>query len=140
MNPENKEAVSAVIAFVVIYSFHFDICYTPMLFAYPAEIFPYRTRQKGISITLAMTLGAILLNVFINHIALNNLGWKYYIIFCVLLAIFPTISYFFFPETKGHTLESIAEIFNSPDSQIAEPILARIPSNEDVEAAEELKG
>ena len=136
-NPDNKQAASAVIAFVVIYSFHYDICYTPMLFAYPAEIFPYRTRQKGIAITLGVTVLSVLFNVFINPIALKNIGWKYYLIFCVLLAIMLAISYLFFPETKGHTLERIAEIFDGSEARIADPMLDRVSSAEGAGAAED---
>jgi H+/Cl- antiporter ClcA len=43
---------------------------------------------------------------------MKQIGWKYYIVFCCILALLLTIVYFVFPETKGHTLEKIAEIFD----------------------------
>ena len=52
------------------------------------------------------------------------MGWKYYIVFCCLLVVFLGVTYFFFPETKGRSLEEIAEIFDgpgaSPDANLVE--------------------
>jgi H+/Cl- antiporter ClcA len=60
----------------------------------------------------------LILGQFCNPIALKAIGWKYYILFCVILALFVFLVYFLFPETKGHTLEEIAEVFdgNGTDS------------------------
>lgn len=45
---------------------------------------------------------------------MENIGYKYYIVFCCLLAVFLAITYLVFPETKGRSLEEIAEIFDGP--------------------------
>lgn len=45
---------------------------------------------------------------------MENIGYKYYIVFCCLLAVFLAVTYFCFPETKGRSLEEIAEIFDGP--------------------------
>lgn len=45
---------------------------------------------------------------------MENIGYKYYIVFCCLLAVFLAVTYFVFPETKGRSLEEIAEIFDGP--------------------------
>jgi hypothetical protein len=44
---------------------------------------------------------------------MENIGYKYYIVFCCLLVIFLAVTYFYFPETKGRSLEEIAEIFDT---------------------------
>lgn len=41
-----------------------------------------------------------------------KLGWKYYILFCVLDAIFIVEVWLLFPETKGKTLEEVSRIFD----------------------------
>lgn len=51
---------------------------------------------------------------FCNPIGMENIGYKYYIVFCCLLAVFLAVTYFVFPETKGRSLEEIAEIFDGP--------------------------
>lgn len=47
---------------------------------------------------------------------MENIGYNYYIVFCCLLAVFLAVTYFFFPETKGRSLEEIAEIFDGPNA------------------------
>lgn len=54
---------------------------------------------------------ALMFNSFVNPIALADIGWKYYIVYCVLLVVITTVVYLFFPETRGHSLEEIAEVF-----------------------------
>lgn len=51
-------------------------------------------------------------NTFVNPIALDAIGWKYYIIFAVILVVITVTIYFFYPETKGHSLEEMAVIFD----------------------------
>jgi hypothetical protein len=52
----------------------------------------------------------------VNPIGLENIGWKYYIVFCCFLVVIITTVYFTFPETKGYSLEEIATIFDGPDA------------------------
>ena len=56
--------------------------------------------------------GSLVVLSFVNPIALDNIGWRYYIVFCVLLVFIVATTYFYFPETRGHSLEEIAEIFD----------------------------
>ncbi|GME81077.1 unnamed protein product [Ambrosiozyma monospora] len=46
---------------------------------------------------------------------MDQLGWKYYIVFCILDAFVVVNIFFFYPETKGYSLEEIAEIFDGPN-------------------------
>lgn len=57
---------------------------------------------------------SLVIAAFVNPIGLEDIGWKYYIVFCVLLVIFLSVTYFIFPETRGHSLEEIAEVFDGP--------------------------
>ena len=80
---------------------------------------------------------AIFFNTFINPIALESIGWKYYIVFIVVLVIFGFTAYFFYPETRqetiiprdgiyglivitrGHSLEQMAVIFDGDNAEVA---------------------
>lgn len=53
--------------------------------------------------------------VQITPIALNNIGYKTYIIFAVLNSCWVPIIYFFFPETKGLELEDVDRLFAKDD-------------------------
>lgn len=82
---------------------------------------------------------ALVFNQYVNPIGLENLGWKYYIFYCVWIAVELVVVYFceflsFFPdqlgwllihgfpsvyvETKGPTLEEIAKIFDGEDALV----------------------
>lgn len=61
-------------------------------------------------------MSAIFFNTFVNSIALEAIGWKYYLVFVVILAIMLVTVYFLYPETRGYTLEQMAVIFDGEDS------------------------
>ena len=107
-----KAAGSATVVFLFLFFGSYDIAYTPLSIAYPVEIMPFYLRTKGLSITLTVQFAAGFFNQFVNPIALDALAWKFYFIYLALLACFTVIVWFVFPETKGHTLEEIAVIFD----------------------------
>jgi Sugar (and other) transporter len=52
---------------------------------------------------------------------LEAIGWKYYLVFVVVLVLFGLTAYFFYPETRGHTLEQMAVIFDGNDAEVPPP-------------------
>jgi sugar porter (SP) family MFS transporter len=111
-NTGNGSTGIAVIAFIFIFFFHYDIAYTPLVISYPTEILPFNIRSKGLSIELAVIYISLVVLSFVNPIALEAASWRYYIMFLVILAISCVAAWFTFPETRGHSLEEIAEIFD----------------------------
>lgn len=103
-----------VVAFIFIYYFFYDIAWTPLLQAYPIEIYPYTLRARGLSITYIASFTGLILGNQVNPIAMRAISWKYYIVFCCILAVLFILIWFLFPETKGHTLEEIREVFEGP--------------------------
>jgi hypothetical protein len=60
-----------------------------------------------------MTLvAAIFFNTFVNPIALDSIGWKYYFVFVAVLVAYGLVAFFFYPETRGRSLEQMAFIFD----------------------------
>jgi len=127
----NQAAGIVVVVCLFTFFFHYDIAYTPLLMAYPAEIFPYSLRSKGLTCTLLSIYGSLVIAAFVNPIGLENIGWRYYIVFCCFLVVFLAVTYFFFPETRGHSLEEIAEIFDGPGN---------VPDVHTLEKEENVKG
>ncbi|KAJ9656698.1 hypothetical protein H2201_008457 [Coniosporium apollinis] len=111
----------AVIPFLFIYFAGYDIALNPLLVAYPCEIWPYRLRSRGLSVTYTATVLAIFFNIFINPIALESIGWRYYIVFIVVLVTMIITVWFWYPETRGHSLEQMAVLFDGEDAEIAVP-------------------
>lgn len=124
----NEEIGKAVVGFIFIYYFFYDIAWTPLLQAYPVEIFPYTLRSRGLTVSYIAGFIGLIVGNQANSSAMSNIGWKYYIVFCCLLVVLLILIWFLFPETKGYTLEEIAEIFEG--KKIKETIDAEAANNE----------
>lgn len=76
----------------------------------------------------------------VTPIGFATIGYKYYIIYAAINAFSVVVFYFFFPETKGRTLEEIDEIFIQ-SKNVFDPVReARIlPFQEAVEAQNDAK-
>lgn len=104
---------------------------------YTTEIMPFSMRSKGLSCELLSIYCSLIIAAFVNPIGLGNIGWKYYIVFCCLLVVILSTTYFTFPETKGYSLEEIAQIFDGPgalvDGQETERKLSEVAHDERIE-------
>ncbi|OQE25364.1 hypothetical protein PENSTE_c006G08208 [Penicillium steckii] len=105
----------AVIPFLFIFFAGYCVALTPFLTSYPCEIWPFRLRSRGLTITWVASIVAMFFNTFVNPIALAAIAWRYYIVFLVVLIMFGLTAFFFYPETKGYSLEEIAVIFDGPE-------------------------
>ena len=109
-----------VVAFIFIYYFFYDIAWSPLLVAYPVEIFEFGLRARGVAVMYGSTFAGLIIGQFVNPIAMGEIGWRYYIVFdCILAALFVVI-WFLFPETKGRTLEEIAEVFDGKSRKVGD--------------------
>ena len=61
-------------------------------------------------------------NILVNPIALDAIGWKYYIVYIALLLVYGTVVFFFYPETKGLSLEQMASIFDEDRVIDSQPV------------------
>ncbi|PVH68750.1 general substrate transporter [Cadophora sp. DSE1049] len=107
-------------AMLFVFQGAFTIGFQATVWVYPSEILPLRLRQRGSSISTAANWIFNYMIVQITPIAIENIGWKTYIIFAVLNAFWVPIIYLFFPETKGLELEAIDRLF-SGDAEL-EPL------------------
>lgn len=109
---------TAVVPFLFLMYGCFSLAFTPLLTAYPVEIWPYGLRARGLSVMWISTALAVFFNIFINPIALEAIGWKYYLLYVFILAGGAAVIYFTFPETRGHSLEEIARVFEGGHASI----------------------
>lgn len=105
---ENRKRINHLIKLTIMCLY----ARTPLLTSYPCEIWPFRLRSRGLSVTWMSCIVAVIFNTFVNPIALDAIGWKYYILYVVLLVIYGLVLYFFYPETRGRTLEEMAAVFD----------------------------
>ncbi|KAJ5648462.1 hypothetical protein N7490_004834 [Penicillium lividum] len=105
----------AVVPMLFLFFAGFDLAYSPLFIAYPAEILPFQLRAKGIAITLSTDAVACFFNQYVNPVAFSALQWKYYFVYVGCLVLFLGLAYFLFPETKGRSLEEVSRIFDDKD-------------------------
>jgi len=72
------------------------------------ELFPYAERSRGISVEQFFVRGAGFFTTFVNPIGMDGAGWKYLIMYIVMICMEICTIYFFYPETQGRTLEELA--------------------------------
>ncbi|KAJ7195580.1 general substrate transporter [Mycena haematopus] len=123
----NTSAAHAVIAFIFLYYAAYDIAFTPLIVTYTLEILPYNIRAKGYTIFSFTIWLALIFNQYVNPIALANIDWKYYIVYCVWLVAEGVFLFFYVVETKNRTLEETAALFDG--EQATEQIVHTAAAN-----------
>lgn len=104
-------AGQAALGFIFILNTGYNFTLIPTLYLYSTEILPYRLRATGLSVSVFTTKASLFFNQFVNPIGLGSIGWKYYYVYVAWVAVEVLIMYFFFPETRGHSLETMPEVF-----------------------------
>ena len=108
---ENKAASGAALLFYFIAMFCFPVGLFLLPFMYAAEIAPLPIRAK---VAAASSCANWLFNFLVAEVTptgTSTIGYKYYIVYvCINFTSF-WVFYFFYPETKGRTLEEIDNIF-----------------------------
>lgn len=86
--------------------------------AYCVEILPYSIRAKGLAVNFALTALSSVFNQYVNPIGLESLAWRYYFVYIAILVFECLAIWFLFVETRGPTLEEIAELFDGEDAKL----------------------
>lgn len=100
-----------VVVTLFLYNAAFNIACNPLIYCYMVEILPFYMRAKATAVAVSWSSALIVFNSYVNSIALDAIGWKYYLVYLGLLFVFLAIIYFFYPETKGMVLEGVAVQF-----------------------------
>jgi hypothetical protein len=111
-------AGTASIAMIFLYYGSYDAAWTPLVVSYVVEIMPFTIRAKGMAVQGLCVNLALFFNQYVNPIALGALGWKYYLVYVCWLAVELAVVWKFYVETKGRTLEELAEIFDGDQAPL----------------------
>ena len=87
--------------------------------SYPAEILPFSIRAKGLTVAMAVTAASSVFNQYVNPIGLEALQWRFDFVYIAILVTECLSIWCLFMETKGPTLEEIAELFDGKHATIA---------------------
>jgi len=116
-NGDNAAAIG-VIVLIFIFQWFYCIAFSPLPVAYSVEVLTYSVRAKGMATYVFATKVAVFVNQYVNPIGLQRLGWKFYIVYVVILVLESIIAYVWFLETKGKALEEIAVLFDGDEVNV----------------------
>lgn len=135
----NRIAAYFVLVFLFLYNAGFNIACNPLAYAYPTELLPYAMRTKGMSVFILVGQALLIVNQvscshtdsfqkqadntqYVNPIAIERIGWYYWLFYLGMLSVGLATIYFTFPETRGLTLEQISTLFDDLDPSIIEGV------------------
>ena len=108
-------AAYMAIVFLFFYNAGFNIACNPLAYSYLTEILPYSMRTKGLAVMVAIGQALLIVSQYANPVAIAAIGWKYWLFFLGMLLLFLIMVYFTYPETKGLTLEELANLFEDDE-------------------------
>ncbi|KAM0456168.1 hypothetical protein ACHAPV_007415 [Trichoderma viride] len=109
----------ASLTMVFLEAMTFNISWGPIPWLYMSEIFPTRIREGGIAVGAATQwlFGFTLSQI--TPAAVNNLGYKAFLMFCCFNWALVLYTWFFIKETKGLSLEEMEILFNAKRTPIS---------------------
>ncbi|KAI5803064.1 sugar transporter [Geopyxis carbonaria] len=119
-------ASTASIAFIYIFGMVFAVGYTSMQPIYPAEVLATDMRARGMAVKWGTAGAAGFVNTFAAPVAMQRIGWRFYLFFVGWDLVEAAVIYIFFVETKGRTLEEMDEVFEAPNPRKASTKMKRV--------------
>ncbi|KAH7383776.1 general substrate transporter [Pyrenochaeta sp. MPI-SDFR-AT-0127] len=107
----SKSAGVVAIAMLFLFNFFFAVGLLAIPWLLPAEYAPLAIRTRAAALATASNWIFTFLVVEITPVSINSIGWRTYVYFCVFNAFFLPLIYFFYPETRGLSLENIDKLF-----------------------------
>lgn len=117
LGTDNVAGLRAAVFFIFFYIFWWCFFIDATQYVYIAEIFPNHLRPQGVALGLSSFYLASEITLVGAPVALDRIGWKFYLVLIIPSAVYIVLIYFLFPETKGRTLEEIGALFG--DEHIA---------------------
>jgi hypothetical protein len=113
----NTSAAYAVVALIFIFYIFYNLM-MPCQYLYISEVFPFIHRSKGLALMQLMNKGGGAFNQFVNPIGIDSIQWRYYIVYCALLAFETSVIFLLYPETKGVSLEEVAIVMEGEKARV----------------------
>ncbi|OAL03658.1 general substrate transporter [Phaeosphaeriaceae sp. SRC1lsM3a] len=106
------------LAMLFLYEISFGMSWNAIPWLYAPEITPMQLRHVGAAVaTFSEWLWTFVI-AQITPMAIEQAGWKFYLLFCVMITLNIPFVFFFLPETSGKTLEEIDYIFDKKGRDI----------------------
>ncbi|KAL3462401.1 general substrate transporter [Aspergillus heterothallicus] len=99
------------VVFIFVYNFFFGISFLSIPWLYPAEINSQAMRNLGTSVSTAVNWTFVYVIVLVTPLGIDNLGWRFYLMFGVFNLAFLPVLWYCYVETAGLSLEQIDRVF-----------------------------
>lgn len=130
---QSTSAAYLDVLFIFLFYASYDLAFSPLVVSYTLEILPYRLRARGFAAFHVVLSLSVVVNQYVNAVALEWFGWRYYLVYVGLLAFEVGFLYFRVVETKGRTLEETAALFDDEDGASARLLLSGPEDDDDDE-------
>lgn len=110
-NTQTYAASVALVVLIFIFYGLYSFSWTPLGTLYPVEILSYSLRANGMAAYSGFIYIASFFNTYIIPFAMK-ITWGFYLITAIWVMIECVIMYYYFPETKGMSMEEIEAIFD----------------------------
>lgn len=110
-NTITHQMAIAYVAFMFVFNFFYPIGFMGGNFLYTAEVAPARLRAAISSIATANHWLWNLVVVLVTPVAIDTIGYWYYVIYALISATIPLCVYLFYPETMNRSLELLDQVF-----------------------------
>ncbi|KLU85835.1 hypothetical protein MAPG_04855 [Magnaporthiopsis poae ATCC 64411] len=118
----NKAAGYSVVIFLYLFSPAYNFGFNGNLGLYIPEILPYHVRVSGLAFFYLVQYCFMILSTFAVPVGLESIQWRLYTVFIAWMVIEFVVVYLVFPETKGYSLEEIADIFNPRNDEAKDSV------------------
>ncbi|KAJ7145289.1 MFS sugar transporter-like protein [Mycena filopes] len=135
-NSTNNSGIYATVAMIFLFQGAYSFGWTPLLYVYPPEVLNYAIRANGMGAFQFVLNGTALMAVFAFPFALENIGWKTYMINAAWDALEVPFVWWYWVETQGKTLEEIDELLDGVKHSNA-PDLEKVIRGEGISMEEE---
>ncbi|KAF9634282.1 hypothetical protein BFW01_g5177 [Lasiodiplodia theobromae] len=107
----NRGMSVLAVVFIFLYYVFYGMSMLSIPYMYPAEISSQRMRNIGTSIATAVNWTFVYVVVVVTPTAIENIGWKYYLIYALFNVCFVPVIYRWYVETANLSLEQVDRVF-----------------------------
>lgn len=112
LGSDNAAASGAIVFLIFFFYIWQSAVWTPLSFVYIVEILSYSIRSSGLAAFQAACYMAGFINLFATPYAMDWSSWGFYLITALLCVLQAVAIFFYWPETRGLTLEEIDLVFD----------------------------
>ncbi|CAK7905939.1 high-affinity glucose transporter 1 [[Candida] anglica] len=109
--PDTKATANGAVLGLFMFLSFFGATWLSLPWLYPAELSPLKIRTKANAISTSSNWLFNFFVVQVTPVMVASIHWGTYLFFAILNGLFVPIVYFYYPETKGRSLEELDVIF-----------------------------